>query len=760
MKTRAVALWTLAAAVAAGGLSGTAAGQERPAGAADKADLPVAKQEALVAANRDAMVVVEYTLQYDKGEAPRGSGFTERCPQCGQFHSEDIEDVVREERPLQRPGFLVDDRRVVTADLQIHPRFIKDIRVRKFGDAPAAADGPRIAATVGGYARQQNAVFLDLAGPVAGARPVTFDPRKAGPYSVLSPGEAEGRWVVGVESFGGGLVMSRGKSLVTAARGLIVDKDGLAVGVSTGVEMPADGAWKAHPKDWPTVSADQMTALLSAVEARATKGVVPVTLNFRSPRGGGAQERMSFRRGGDGDEATVQHVLGVVTDDHTVLILSELKPAATARLERIRIMTDPPADATFKATLQDYGALVAQTDKPLPGAGSGADGGIGLSKADLFDLQGAALPTADIVLQGEKRVAFFQPRRIAGFSVGWRGNIYPDLPADDEGLFLFDPDGRLLALPLAQREKAAVAENYRSNHPKLTPVAQLTKALGSLKDHSDPNNVPLSEMQENRLAWVGVELQPMSRELARANNVSDLTKDGETGALVTYVYPNSPAGKAGVEPGWVFLRVDVEGQPKPIDVEAESDPYGGQAFPWDRLAEVPESVYERIPTPWPAAESTLLRTLTDLGFGKKFVAEFAHGGKVEKKDFTVVEGPPTYESAPRFKLGPLGLTVRDLTYDVRRYFQKPDDEPGVVISKIELGSKASVAGLKPYEVITHVNDQPVKTVQDFEKLTKDQQELRLSVKRMTKGRIVKVGVADGGPAGETAAGAETRKGAD
>ena len=39
MKTRAVALWTLAAAVAAGGLSGTAAGQERPAGAADKADL-------------------------------------------------------------------------------------------------------------------------------------------------------------------------------------------------------------------------------------------------------------------------------------------------------------------------------------------------------------------------------------------------------------------------------------------------------------------------------------------------------------------------------------------------------------------------------------------------------------------------------------------------------------------------------------------------------------------------------------------------
>ena len=67
--------------------------------------------------------------------------------------------------------------------------------------------------------------------------------------------------------------------------------------------------------------------------------------------------------------------------------------------------------------------------------------------------------------------------------------------------------------------------------------------------HIDPSNVPLTEQEESRLAWVGVELQPLNKELARANNVSKLTRDGQIGALVSYVYPGSPAEKAGVEVG-------------------------------------------------------------------------------------------------------------------------------------------------------------------------------------------------------------------
>ena len=84
------------------------------------------------------------------------------------------------------------------------------------------------------------------------------------------------------------------------------------------------------------------------------------------------------------------------------------------------------------------------------------------------------------------------------------------------------------------------------------------------------------------------------------------------------------------------------------------------------------------------------------------------------------------------------VTVRDMTYEVRRYFQRAADDPGVIVSKVEQGSKASVTGMKPYEIITHVNDEPITSAANFEKiLASAEGEIRLNVKRMTQGRIVK-----------------------
>jgi len=101
--------------------------------------------------------------------------------------------------------------------------------------------------------------------------------------------------------------------------------------------------------------------------------------------------------------------------------------------------------------------------------------------------------------------------------------------------------------------------------------------------------------------------------------------------------------------------------------------------------------------------------------------------------------PTHYESAGRHKAAALGLTVRDLTYEVRRYFQKAEGEPGIIVSKVEPGSKASVAGIKPYEIVTHVNARPVADVKAFAKAVATAGgELRLSVKRMMQGRVVKM----------------------
>jgi len=190
----------------------------------------------------------------------------------------------------------------------------------------------------------------------------------------------------------------------------------------------------------------------------------------------------------------------------------------------------------------------------------------------------------------------------------------------------------------------------------------------------------------------------------------------------------------------VLLRLHIQGQRAPMEVRLDQygDPFGGEPFPWDQLDQVPDRMHDQIPKPWPPAEDTLTRALTDLGFGKKYSAEYFADGKIQSAALEVVPSPPHYDSAPRFKSDALGLTVHDLTFEVRRYFQLKADDPGVIVSNVKPGSKASVAGIKPYEIVLQVNGAAVASVKDFEKLCDKQEELRFAVKRMTKERQVKI----------------------
>jgi hypothetical protein len=487
-----------------------------------------------------------------------------------------------------------------------------------------------------------------------------------------------------------------------------------------------------------------MASMLADLEKRVNRSLVRVTLCFRSPAKEAGQ---SFRSREDDESATELHTTGIILEGGKVLVLANLKPKATARLEEIVVhpAEGPDVKAKFTASLADYGAVVATLEKPVGEAVTLETGPI---RAHRFQ----ALLAADVRVRGENRTVYCEYRRIPGFDVGWREHLYPSTSGSEGALFLFSAGGPLVALPIIRREKAGAEERYSSARPTLTAASYVADTLANLSKNVDSHNVPLSEEEERRLAWLGLEFQSLNRELARANKVAELTKDGETGAIVSYVYPDSPAAKAGIEAGFILLRIHVADRPKPIEVQLRD--FGDRgAFPWERLDEVPEAYYDKIPQPWPSPENTLVRSLTDLGFGTKFRAEFFRDGQTVMKNLEVTPSPPTYESAPRYKSAALGITVRDLTYEVRRYFQKKADEPGAIVSKIEQGSKASVAGIKPFEIITHVNDKPVMNVKEFEKATQAQDELRLSVKRMTRGREVKIKMT-GAPAAEKPAAPE------
>jgi S1-C subfamily serine protease len=79
-----------------------------------------------------------------------------------------------------------------------------------------------------------------------------------------------------------------------------------------------------------------------------------------------------------------------------------------------------------------------------------------------------------------------------------------------------------------------------------------------------------------------------------------------------------------------------------------------------------------------------------------------------------------------------------MTYEVRRYFQSAADDPGVVVGAVETGSRAAVAGLKPYEIITAVNGAPVRSAEGFEEAVAAGGEVSLTVKRMFQSRVVQV----------------------
>ena len=91
-----------------------------------------------------------------------------------------------------------------------------------------------------------------------------------------------------------------------------------------------------------------------------------------------------------------------------------------------------------------------------------------------------------------------------------------------------------------------------------------------------------------------------------------------------------------------------------------------------------------------------------------------------------------------FKSKALGMTLRNLTFEVRRYFQLTKSQPGVIISKVKPAELASIAGIRIYEIITHINEAPIKNVDIFKQRIAGQKELRMVVKRFIKTRTVKI----------------------
>ncbi len=188
--------------------------------------------------------------------------------------------------------------------------------------------------------------------------------------------------------------------------------------------------------------------------------------------------------------------------------------------------------------------------------------------------------------------------------------------------------------------------------------------------------------------YLGVGIQDLNQDLAKSFDLND-----SKGALVGNVAEDSPAEQAGLKQGDVIV--------------------GYQGAP------VEDAI-------------TLQRRVTRTSVGTKVPVQVVRNGKTLDLTVTVGEQPGAVKVAGTERTTDhalAGLAVQSLDSKTARDLGLSGKTQGVLVVEVDPDSVVARSGIAPGDVIREINKQPVKSVQEFEKiasgLTKDQHILLL-----------------------------------
>jgi len=169
--------------------------------------------------------------------------------------------------------------------------------------------------------------------------------------------------------------------------------------------------------------------------------------------------------------------------------------------------------------------------------------------------------------------------------------------------------------------------------------------------------------------WLGVGIQEVTPDLAKSFDLKE-----KKGALVSQVFRDGPAEKAGIEQGDVILEFDKK--------------------------EIAES-------------KDLPRIVASTPVGKTVTIRISRNGKAMTKDVKVGEMEEKTVEAAKAPTGKkLGIAIQDITPDIARTLSLKDTN-GALVAQVEPGSQADNAGLQRGDVIREVNKKPIKDAKDF-----------------------------------------------
>ncbi|MEG1979790.1 MAG: hypothetical protein RR060_03640, partial [Victivallaceae bacterium] len=500
---------------------------------------------------------------------------------------------------------------------------------------------------------------------------------------------------------------------------LVVDDKGAVAEINVGVAANEIATFMNNPlSKWKFEKAADFEAQFKKIENLTKQNFYPVKLIFKQDKNSVNRNRYS----NGAENAPEQNTLGLIMPNGEVFVPDDIPARRVATLERIvMIGADDGKDVecSFVGSVKDYCGIVIKPNIQLKNSPK-----LNYAKDNFVKYDSQMLWGVAVAENGTKLKFKFGTTYMRSLEEVYKGQIVPSFSGNYN--CIFDYAGNLLSLEVRPR----LAGN------RLSAFAMPVETFAKVVDDFDKSVKPdLNNF--GRIAYFGVDYQNMDSELAQNMKIANFCENGRVGVLVNDVTPGSTAAEMGIKPGDVLLRITPEGGvPIPFEYFYREGFEGN--FPWDRYDELPESVFNRVPEPWPLIQNKLNRILDDIGIGKKATITFVQDGKLVNKEFVVKASPTNYTQATRYEDEALGVTLMVPTFEVRKYFRMADDAPGLLITKIKSGSRGSVSGLKPYEIILSVNGEPVKSLDDFKRLSANAEALRLEIKRMSVSRVINV----------------------
>ena len=670
-----------------------------------------------------------------------------RCPNCGEIHYRHFDSMLAKNQAFATPGFVLAPDRVLAFDPKIRTAGVERVEIRlpgrpgeAFAARPVASYPDRGALLLATEAPLPDVVPLEFAEP--GEMPATL--------SYFFVAREDAMLVAGVRTSGAGdftRYLDLGKDVAGGVENaLLLNASNEAVTVSFRSAAEAGAASFEPPSAWKAAEPDAAEREAAALEARLARCILPVFLRLdpKSQEERGGRNRYSSYSDDDGSEDE-QDLVGFVFEGGLVAIPAPDGADEIARLDKIEatLPDGTKAPLSFAGAYKDYKVLLARfADGAVP---DGVEP-LAVEAGPVLARFGGRGLDVDIEVRGDSLRIRAGHVRFDSFELG--RDDRPELDGDSSR-DLYTPEGTLVQFFSDRRQGRS---RWSGEQDGLNGERLAAFAAGALP--VDPEIVPRTGKDRVRLAWFGVDLQGVTHEVAREKKAlawlgNKRGREVDTrGALVSHVYPGSVAEGAGVKEGDILLFArSADGT-----VRRAIEKTGGydRDVDWEEIyEEAPVRMFERIDfTPWPAVGNEADSALASLGIGSDVAVEWISDGELKQASFTVPAAPPSYRTATRGRSQSLGIIVADATFEVREYYKLGADEGGVVVTKCKNGSPAAIAGLRPFELVTKVDDAPVSDVRSFLDAVKDKESLTLTARRLTTTRVVRIALKGGGAAAD------------